>query len=105
MHILQDVAVMPCNMGLTKDAAEVMIKLLDAFGVQPECLALPKQPGQSPSKLCSKESLIALIEVLLDYSRGNLTDQLKREYGQVRDPVDHMQPAWHLACDSSIGDA
>ncbi len=75
---------MPCSMGLTKDAAKVMIELLDAFGVQPECLALPKQPGRPSSKLCSKDSLVALTEVLLDYSRGNLTDQLKKEYGQVK---------------------
>ena len=96
-HMMQGVAVLPCSMGLTKEAPKALMQMLDALGVVPECLALPWQPGRSHSRLCSGESLFALIEVLLDKPGCDLSKSEK----VMRSPASgerFMRPTMSFFC-------
>ena len=71
-----------------------MIECLRDFKVSVDCLLLPRQPGRAYSRLSSKESLVALFDVLLAGSGGDLS-----QYAQVRIPGNPVKTA-HAASES-----
>ena len=75
---VQGVAVMPCNMKLPQEEASMPIQCLRLLNISPDTLLLPWKPDCAYSRVCAKESLLGLLEVLLEES-GSLS-----KWGQVR---------------------
>ncbi|CAL5221738.1 g3987 [Coccomyxa viridis] len=72
-RILRGIAIPPVPVTLTMKEAHTMIRRLFNLGVKPEALLLPKRPDQGKCKLCSLDSLQALLDSLLVRTKNDLS--------------------------------